>query len=74
MTKAYNDLPLLFRFFLQLFFGWAIASIYRFCRYFENKKTNTLLFAFICIPFCWLFWFIDLITTVLSGKITIFVD
>jgi hypothetical protein len=39
MTKAYDDLPLLLRVILQIFFGWPIAVIYRVAAVLEGKGT-----------------------------------
>jgi hypothetical protein len=72
MTKAYNDLPLIVKVLLQIFFGWPISLIYRVCAVLEGKGTtvNLVIALLVGIFLGWLLWIVDLITVILYGKIT----
>lgn len=74
MTKSYDSLPKLVRVILQLFLGWPISCLYRVFKYTETKNTTTLLVGILCILVGGIFWFIDLLTTILNDKITVLAD
>ncbi len=69
MTKTYDSLPLIVRVLLQLIFGWVISIFYRVFKFLDSKDTGTILGIVLSIfP---LMWFVDLVTTIFQGKITV---
>ena len=74
MTKTYDDLPLWLRLIFQLFLGWPISCLYRVFKYTETKNNTTLLVGVLCLFIGPVFWVLDLVTTLLNGKITLLAD
>ena len=74
-TQQYEDLPKIAKILLQIFLGYIVSVVYRVLRYFETKKTSTLVVGILCF-FCLgtVFWVIDLITEIVSNRITVFAD
>ncbi len=64
---SYNGLPWLVKLILAIIpiTSWLNAIIYRLC-------TGHIIAAILAIPFGWIFWIVDLVTVVLSGKPTVF--
>ena len=74
-TKAYEDLPKLAKILLQIFLGALISGVYRIIRYFETKNIVTLVVGILCfVGLGIIFWFIDLVTEIVSNKITVLAD
>lgn len=77
MTKAYDGLPLIIKVILQLIFGVLISGLYRIFKFVEKKNIVTLIVGIVAL-FTGIgnliFWIIDLITTIVSGKITVLAD
>lgn len=77
LTAQYNDLPWLVKVILQIVFGVLLSGIYRIIRFLETKNLVTLiagvvgLFTGIGNVF---FWIVDLLTTVLTGKISVLAE
>ena len=77
LTKQFNELPCIVRVILQLVLGLFVSGIYRIIRYTETKNITTLiagivgLFTFIGNV---VFWWVDLITLIMNGEYTLFVD
>lgn len=76
MTKFYDDLPFILRFILQLFLGAIIGGVYRILRFLDSKNTTTLVVGILALipPIDFVFWIIDLVTTLTKGKITVLAD
>ena len=77
LTKSYDALPLILRIIIQLFLGAVVGGIYRIVRYLEKKNVVTLVVGIIAT--CTgignaIAWVVDLVTLVLNGKFTVFVD
>ena len=76
MTKSYNELPLILRIVLQAVLGAIIGGIYRIVRFFETKNVTTLVVGILALipPIDFVFWIVDLVTTITKGKITVLAD
>ena len=73
LTATYESLPWLAKILLEVFLGYFIAIGYRLIRFLENKKTINLIGALIALipgPF----WILDLVTEIISNRITILCD
>ncbi len=77
LTETYDSLPLLLRIILQLVGGVIVGGIYRIARYFETKNIVTLVVGLLT-TFTGIgnliAWIVDLVTLILNGKYTVFVD
>lgn len=77
MTKTYEDLPKIVKIILQLFFGWLIGGVYRIIRYTETKNIVTLVVG-ILVLFTGIgngiAYVVDLVTELLSNRITVLAD
>lgn len=71
MVKAYDSLHVLLRLLIQLIFGWPVSAIYRIVKGLEKKDTVVLVAGILAIPFGFIFWVVDLITTVLGSGISV---
>ncbi len=76
LTAAYNELPKIVRIILQALLGAIVGGIYRILRYVETQNTTTLIVGILALipPISFVFWVIDLVTTVTSDKITVLAD
>ena len=77
LTKSYDALPLVLRIIIQIFLGAVVGGIYRIVRYLETKNVITLVVGILAT--CTgignaIAWVVDLVTLVLNGKYTVFVD
>lgn len=77
ITAQYVDLPWIVKVILQLVFGVLLSGIYRIIRFLETKNLITLVAGILGL--CTgvgnvIFWVLDLVTTVLAGKPTVFAD
>ena len=77
LTKSYDSLPLILRIIIQLIGGVVVGGIYRIVRYFETKNVITLVVGLL-VTFTGvgniIAWIIDLVTLIMNGKYTVFVD
>ncbi len=77
LTKTYDELPLLLRIIIQIVGGVVVGGIYRIVRYLETKNVITLVVG-ILVTFTGvgniIAWIIDLVTLIMNGKYTLFVD
>lgn len=77
LTRAYDELPLILRIIIQIIGGVIVGGIYRIVRYFETKNLITLVVGLL-VTFTLvgnvIAWIIDLVTLILNGKYTVFVD
>ena len=77
LTKSYDSLPLLLRVVLQLVFGVIVGGIYRIVRFTESGNVLTLVIGLI-VTFTGIgnviAWIVDLVTLLMNGKYTVFVD
>ena len=77
LTASYNSLPLLLRIIIQIIGGVVVGGIYRIVRYFESKNIVTLVVGLITTFTGFgnlIAWIVDLVTLILNGKYTVFVD
>lgn len=77
MTQAYESLPKIGKIILQIFFGGLIGGIYRIIRFLETKNVVTLIVGIVGLVTGVgnvILWIVDLITEILSNKITFFAD
>lgn len=77
MTKMYEDLPKIVKIILQILFGGIIGGVYRIIRFVEKKNIVTLVAGILCL-FTGIgnviAWVVDLITEIISNKITVLAD
>ena len=77
LTSTYDSLPLLLRVVLQLVFGFLVGGIYRIVRFTESGNILTLVVGLI-VTFTGIgnaiAWIVDLVTLIINGKYTVFVD
>lgn len=77
LTKSYDELPFILRLIIQIIGGAIVGGIYRIVRYFESKNIVTLvvgLLATFTVVGNVIAWVVDLVTLILNGKYTLFVD
>lgn len=77
LTKQYEALPKLLKVILQLFFGALIGGIYRIIRFFETGNVATLVVGILVLVTGIgnaIAWVVDLVTEILSDRITVFAD
>ncbi len=77
ITETYESLPQLAKIVLQLFFGVVIGGIYRILRYVETRNIVTLVVGIVgLVTFVGniVIWIVDLVTEVISNRITVFAD
>ena len=77
LTATYDELPLILRIIIQIIGGVVVGGIYRIARYFETKNIVTLVIGLL-VTFTGIgnliAWVVDLVTLILNGKYTVFVD
>lgn len=77
LTKQYDALPLILRVIIQIIGGVIVGGIYRIVRFFETNNIVTLIVGLVC-TFTGIgnliAWIIDLVTLIMNGKYTVFVD
>ena len=77
LTASYDSLSLLIRVVLQVIFGVIVGGIYRIVRFTETQNITTLVVGIIC-TFTGIgnviAWIVDLVTLIMNGKYTVFVD
>ncbi len=77
ITETYESLPQLAKIVLQLFFGVVIGGIYRILRYVETRNIVTLVVGIVGLVTGVgnvVMWIVDLVTEVISNRITVFAD
>jgi hypothetical protein len=76
MIKTYDELPMVARLIIVIFFGAIVGGIYRIIKFVETKETKTLVFGILALipPVSFVFWILDIVATVTNGKFTYFVD
>ncbi len=76
-TESYEALPKAAKVILQLFLGGVIGGIYRIIRYTETKNIITLVVGIVALVTGvgnGIFWLIDLVTEIVSNRITVLAD
>lgn len=77
LTASYDSLPLILRIIIQIIGGVIVGGIYRIVRYFETKNIVTLVVGLL-VTFTFvgniIAWVVDLVTLIINGKYTVFVD
>ena len=77
VCKAYDSLSFIVRFVIQLFLGAIVGGLYRIFKFFDTNNMVTLvvglLVTFTAIGNV-IIWIVDLVTTLMHGKITVFAD
>ncbi len=75
MTDFYDNLPKIVRIIIQIFLGSLIGGIYRILRFLETKNIITLVAGILnFVGLGLIFWIVDLVTTILSDKITVLAE
>ncbi len=77
LTAQYEALPKLVKVLIQLLLGAIVGGVYRIARYFETKNIVTLIVGII-VTFTGIgnaiAWIVDLITEIVSNRITVLAD
>ena len=77
LTQTYDSLSLLLRIIIQIIGGVVVGGIYRIAKYFETKNIVTLVVGLL-VTFTGvgnlISWVVDLVTLIMNGKYTLFVD
>lgn len=77
LTETYDALDLWIRVVIQILGGVIVGGIYRIVRFTETKNTMTLIVGLL-VTFTFVgnivAWLIDLVTLIMNGKYTVFVD
>ena len=76
LTAQYDALPFIARLLIQIFLGFIASGVYRIVRYLERGNTTTLIVGIIALipgPDV-IAWIVDLVTLIVNGKPTVFVD
>ena len=77
LTKSYDELPFILRLIIQIIGGAVVGAIYRIVRYFETKNIVTLVVGILTLVTVignLIAWIVDLVTLIINGKYTVFVD
>ena len=77
ITASYNSLSWIVKLLIVIFVGWAWGGIYRILRFLETKNIVTLIVGIVALVTGignGIIWVVDLITTILTGKISVFAD
>lgn len=74
LTSKFDKKPIWAKLLWDAFFGWAIASVYRIARFFENRVLSTLLTGILCIGLFPFMWLIDIMSIIVYGRITFLAD
>ena len=77
VCKAYDSLSFIVRFVIQLIFGAIVGGLYRIFKFFDTNNMATLVVGLL-VTFTGIgnliIWIVDLVTTLMHGKITVFAD
>jgi len=77
LTASYDSLSLVLRIIIQVIGGVIVGGIYRLVRFYETRDIVTLVVGIIC-TFTGIgnliAWVVDLVTLIMNGKYTVFVD
>ena len=77
ITSKYEELPKLVKIILQIFLGGIIGGIYRIIRFLETKNVVTLVVGILVLVTGignLIAWVVDLITEIVSNRITVLAD
>ena len=77
ITEQYEKLPKIVKIILQIFFGGFIGGVYRIIRFVEKKNIVTLIVGILFLVTGignFIAWIIDLITEIISNRITVLAD
>ncbi len=76
LTAQYDALPFIARILIQIFLGALVGGIYRIIRFTETKNMTTLIVGILALVpgIDFVAWVVDLVTLIMSGKYTMFVD
>ena len=74
LTETYESLPKIVKIIIQLFLGSVVGGVYRIVRFVETKNVVTLVVG-ILVLFTGIgnaiAWVVDLITEIISNRITV---
>ena len=78
ITTAYDALPFIAKLLIIIFGGVIVGGIYRIIKYFESGKSVATLVVGLLATFTGIgnviIWIVDVVTTVMHGKFTVFAD
>ena len=74
ITEMYESLPKIAKILIQIFLGGVIGGVYRILRFLETKNIITLVVGILCLVTGvgnFIAWVVDLITEIISNRITV---
>lgn len=74
LSGKFDSAPLWQKLLVEFFFGWMIASGYRFLRFFESRNLATFVFAWLCLALFPFMWLIDFLSICVYGRIAFIAD
>ncbi|MBQ4585851.1 MAG: hypothetical protein IJA82_06550 [Clostridia bacterium] len=77
LTATYEELPKLLKIVIQLLLGSVVGGIYRIIRFTETKNVVTLVVGLLVLFTGignMIAWVVDLVTEIISNKITVLAD
>ena len=73
-TARFDNLSLMSKCTIEIFFGWAMTFIYRFAKYSQTRQRHTLVTGLLSIALFVFVWPIDFISVLVYGKLTFLAD
>ncbi|MBQ9482040.1 MAG: hypothetical protein IJU84_07755 [Clostridia bacterium] len=77
ITESYESLPKWAKVLLQIFLGSIIGGVYRIIRFVEKKNIVTLVVGILVLVTGignFIAWIVDLVTEIVSNRITVLAD
>lgn len=73
-TARFDNLSLMSKCAIEIFFGWAMTFIYRFAKYSQTRQRHTLVMGLLSFALFVFVWPIDFISVLVYGKLTFLAD
>lgn len=73
-TARFDNLSLMSKCAIEIFFGWAMTFIYRFAKYSQTRQRHTLVAGVLCFGLFVFMWPIDFVSVLVYGKLTFLAD
>lgn len=73
-TARFDNLSLMSKCAIEIFFGWAMTFIYRFAKYSQTRQRHTLVMGLLSFALFVFVWPIDFVSVLVYGKLTFLAD
>lgn len=73
-TARFDNLSLMSKCAIEIFFGWAMTFIYRFAKYSQTRQRHTLVTGLLSFALFVFMWPIDFVSVLVYGKLTFLAD